>query len=308
MRRARRCGSSSTARLRERTPRSGRHLAGRCGGGRHRSAPTASVTGTGRPRPRAPLGLGHQGPDRAGRLGGGRGGHDQLGRTCRAAGVHHRSPAGPRLGAGLRPRRSARPAGHPAHLLEPGHRARCRPRRRQRRHDVRRLPHVGGPRTARPATARPWRGRRRPGREGCLDDLVLLAGELLRPTLVSADTLAAATSVAFPGRAGILPGFGRQTPNDWGLGVELKDHKSPHWTATTGSPRTFGHFGQSGCFLWVDPVADLACCCLTDRPFGPWAASAWPGARRRQPGGAGRRRLKPAKGEEAVSRRRCARA
>jgi CubicO group peptidase (beta-lactamase class C family) len=114
------------------------------------------------------------------------------------------------------------------------------------------------------------------GAQGCLDDLVRLAGELLRPTLVAPETHARATSVAFPGLAGILPGFGRQTPNDWGLGVELKDHKSPHWTATAGSPRTFGHFGQSGCFLWVDPVADLACCCLTDRPFGHWAASAWP--------------------------------
>jgi CubicO group peptidase (beta-lactamase class C family) len=82
--------------------------------------------------------------------------------------------------------------------------------------------------------------------------------------------------VAFPGLVGVLPGFGRQDPNDWGLGPELRDHKSPHWTGSHNSPRTFGHFGQAGGFLWVDPEAGLACACLTDRPFGPWAAEAWP--------------------------------
>jgi CubicO group peptidase (beta-lactamase class C family) len=114
------------------------------------------------------------------------------------------------------------------------------------------------------------------GAFGSLDDLARLAIELLRPTLVAPETLAEATTVAFPGLAGILPGFGRQAPNDWGLGVEIRGHKSPHWTATAGSPRTFGHFGRSGGFIWVDPDAAIACCCLTDRPFGPWAADAWP--------------------------------
>ena len=43
------------------------------------------------------------------------------------------------------------------------------------------------------------------------------------------------------------------------------------------SPATFGHFGGSGTFLWVDPVADVALAVLTDRDFGPWALEAWPG-------------------------------
>ncbi len=114
------------------------------------------------------------------------------------------------------------------------------------------------------------------GGAGSLQDLARLAHELLRPTLVSPATLALVTSVAFPGLDGVLPGFGRRSPNDWGLGVELRDHKDPHWTPTTGSPRTFGHFGRAGGFLWVDPDADLACCCLTDRDFGEWARAAWP--------------------------------
>lgn len=107
-------------------------------------------------------------------------------------------------------------------------------------------------------------------------DLARFAGELLRPTLVSPATLAEATSVQFPGLRGVLPGFGAQDPNDWGLGFERRDHKSPHWTGRTNDPGTFGHFGQAGTFLWVDPTLDAALVVLTDRPFGPWAAAAWP--------------------------------
>lgn len=114
------------------------------------------------------------------------------------------------------------------------------------------------------------------GMVGTLDDLVALGAELLRPTVVSSSTLAAATEVAFPGLPGVLPGFGSQDPCDWGLGFELRDAKHPHWTGTRNSPATFGHFGQSGSFLWVDPVAGVACCSLADHPFGRWASAAWP--------------------------------
>ena len=114
------------------------------------------------------------------------------------------------------------------------------------------------------------------GCTGPLVDLERLAAELLSPTLVSAGTLGAATTAAFPGLDGVLPGFGRQRPNDWGLGVELRDHKSPHWMPSSASPRAFGHFGRAGGFLWVDPDAGIACCSLSDEPFGPWAVEAWP--------------------------------
>jgi CubicO group peptidase (beta-lactamase class C family) len=114
------------------------------------------------------------------------------------------------------------------------------------------------------------------GLEGSLDDLLRVAGELLAPTLVAPETLAEATEVAFPGLVGVLPGFGRQERNDWGLGFELRDAKSPHWTGSRNSPRTFGHFGASGTFLWVDPEPGVACACLTDEAFGEWAREAWP--------------------------------
>ncbi|WP_037605091.1 serine hydrolase domain-containing protein [Streptacidiphilus rugosus] len=106
-------------------------------------------------------------------------------------------------------------------------------------------------------------------------DLALFAAELQAPRILDAGTVAEATRVAFPGLNGVLPGYGHQKPNDWGLGFDVRDHKSPHWTGLTSSPATFGHFGQSGTFLWVDPEAGAACVALTDRDFGPWAAEAW---------------------------------
>jgi CubicO group peptidase (beta-lactamase class C family) len=114
------------------------------------------------------------------------------------------------------------------------------------------------------------------GLDGSLDDLLRVAAELQRPTLVPPATLAEATSVQFPGLVGVLPDLGRMDPNDWGLGFELKDAKEPHWTGSRNSSRTFGHFGGSGTFLWVDPDAGLALGCLTDLDFGPWALEAWP--------------------------------
>ena len=107
-------------------------------------------------------------------------------------------------------------------------------------------------------------------------DLAIFAGELLRPSLVSKQMHTEATDVQFPGLDGVLPGFGVQRPNDWGLGFEIRDDKSPHWTGSANAGRTYGHFGQSGTFLWVDPEADLAVVVLADRNFGDWAYPRWP--------------------------------
>lgn len=114
------------------------------------------------------------------------------------------------------------------------------------------------------------------GLVGPCDDLVAFVRELLHPTLLSAGTLALATSVAFPGIKGVVPGVGSFDPCDWGLGFELHAAKTPHWMGLRNSPQTFGHFGGAGTFLWVDPAADLASVVLTDREFGPWALDAWP--------------------------------
>jgi CubicO group peptidase (beta-lactamase class C family) len=114
------------------------------------------------------------------------------------------------------------------------------------------------------------------GAVGTTGDLVALARELQAPTLVARGTLDRATAVAFPGLDGVLPGYGAQRPNDWGLGLEVRGTKQPHWTAPEASPRTFGHFGAAGGFCWVDPDAGVGCVSLADRAFGPWAVEAWP--------------------------------
>jgi CubicO group peptidase (beta-lactamase class C family) len=111
---------------------------------------------------------------------------------------------------------------------------------------------------------------------GPLDDLMAFAGELLAPRLIAQETLDEATTVAFPGLVGVIPDLGRFEPNDWGLGFELRDAKSPHWTGTRNSERTFGHFGGSGSFLWVDPAVEAAFVSLSELDFGDWAKDAWP--------------------------------
>jgi CubicO group peptidase (beta-lactamase class C family) len=114
------------------------------------------------------------------------------------------------------------------------------------------------------------------GATSTVADLAAFAGELLRPLTVSAQLHAEAISVQFPGLDGVLPGYGVQRPNDWGLGFEIRDAKSPHWTGARNSSRTYGHFGQSGGFIWADPEIDLALVVLTDRDFGDWALDLWP--------------------------------
>ena len=63
-----------------------------------------------------------------------------------------------------------------------------------------------------------------------------------------------------PTLAGVLPGYGRQAPNPWGLGLRAPRPQGAALDARRGRRReTFGHFGQSGAFLWVDPTAGVAC-------------------------------------------------
>ncbi len=115
------------------------------------------------------------------------------------------------------------------------------------------------------------------GGRSSVADLSRVAAELLAPgRVIHPTTLAQLATVQFPGLSGVVPGFGRQTTNDWGLGFEIRDSKSPHWTGAGNHPVTFGHFGRSGTFLWVDPVARLSLIVLTDTEFEQWAKDAWP--------------------------------
>jgi CubicO group peptidase (beta-lactamase class C family) len=113
------------------------------------------------------------------------------------------------------------------------------------------------------------------GMRASLGDVLAVAAELLSPRLVADETAEEMRSVQFPGLNGVLPDWGRFDPLDWGLGVQLNTRPTS-WMGTRTSPRAFGHFGGSGTFLWVDPLAGVACAALTNREFGDWAKSAWP--------------------------------
>lgn len=118
-----------------------------------------------------------------------------------------------------------------------------------------------------------------PARDGVstVADLARVLHELLAPTGLLADaTRADLASVQYAGLRGVLPGYGGKNPNDWGLGFEIRGQKSPHWTGSANSSRTFGHFGQTGTMIWIDPEAQLGLVALADRDFGDWAISAWP--------------------------------
>jgi len=107
-------------------------------------------------------------------------------------------------------------------------------------------------------------------------NLSLFLAELRRSRLISRDTFVDAVTPQFGDLEGIVPGVGRFDPCPWGLGPEIRGAKSPHWTSPNNSAATYGHFGGSGTFVWVDPMADVACAVLTGREFDEWALAHWP--------------------------------
>ena len=113
------------------------------------------------------------------------------------------------------------------------------------------------------------------GMHASLGDVLALGHELLVPRLVADETRDEMIGVQFPGLSGVLPDCGRFDPLDWGLGVQLNT-SPPSWMGSRTSNRTFGHFGGSGTFLWVDPDLGAALGVLTDLDFGEWSKQAWP--------------------------------
>ena len=123
------------------------------------------------------------------------------------------------------------------------------------------------------------RGSAAHGARATVHDMIRFLAELQRPTLVAATTANDASQPQYPDLAGIVPGVGRFDPCPWGLGFEIRGHKSPHWTGRTNSASTYGHFGGAGTMMWVDPAAGCALVALTDRSFDDWSIEAmrhWP--------------------------------
>ena len=207
----------------------------------------------------------------------------------RAPGIDGAPPPGPRLGPRARARAAGRATGRPADLLERRLRTAGRAagvRRRACRSPTT-CPRGSWSRWAWPGpTRRPVRPGRAPppGSPARWPTCWPSAGEWARPDPGQPDHLAPGHAVQFPGLAGVLPGFGPFDPCDWGLGVEVRGGKHPHWTGPPNSPATYGHFGQSGSFLWVDPVAGVLCCGLADRPFRRLGVTGVARPGRRRPG------------------------
>ena len=123
------------------------------------------------------------------------------------------------------------------------------------------------------------RGSAAHGVRSSLADTCRFVAEVMRPTLIHTSTASEAGRIHYPTLPGIVPGVGRYEQCPWGLGFEVRGTKEPHWTGTTNSPRTFGHFGGSGTMFWIDPDRDLAVVALADLDFERWAATAlaaWP--------------------------------
>jgi CubicO group peptidase (beta-lactamase class C family) len=120
----------------------------------------------------------------------------------------------------------------------------------------------------------PAHGARANGR-----DVARFVAEMLAPRLLADSSYRDVISPQFPDLAGIVPDVGRFDPCPWGLGVEIRGDKTPHWTGRANSAGTFGHFGGSGSMMWVDPAIASGAVALTDRTFREWrdeALELWP--------------------------------
>lgn len=112
--------------------------------------------------------------------------------------------------------------------------------------------------------------------QGPIMDLLKFAQELLEPKLLT-DELAKEFHISYlPNLNGVVPGFGLQKPCPWGIGVEIRGHKSPHWMAPKASENTFGHFGMGGSFLWVDPDLRIGSVFLSGEIFSDTHKILWP--------------------------------
>nr|WP_294168618.1 serine hydrolase domain-containing protein [uncultured Sphingomonas sp.] len=57
----------------------------------------------------------------------------------------------------------------------------------------------------------------------------------------------------------------RWEPCAWGLGLELKGTKRPHWSPPSAAPDSFGQIGASGCLAWYDPAHRVGWVALAPR-------------------------------------------
>ena len=115
--------------------------------------------------------------------------------------------------------------------------------------------------------------------DSTVTDMARFVTEMMSPRLIAHETWTDLVRHQYPSLAGIVPGVGSFDPCPWGLGVEIKGSKSPHWMGRSNSPATFGHFGGAGTMMWADPHAGIGVVALTDTSFERWSTEAlrlWP--------------------------------
>ena len=111
---------------------------------------------------------------------------------------------------------------------------------------------------------------------GTFDDLILFLNEIRNPKLIDPSIFSLLTSPHNDGLPGILPGWGHQENNTWGIGYEIKGNKDPHWMGSLASEKSYGHFGMAGTFIFHDPVNNISVALQSAKDFGPWAKHIWP--------------------------------
>jgi len=117
-------------------------------------------------------------------------------------------------------------------------------------------------------------GRVSSGVVGSTQDLLRLAVAWLRLDGLSKETRNRLITPFLPELGGIVPGFGRFNPCPWGLGPEVRGQKQ-HWMGDWAEA-SFGHFGQSGAMMLLDPDEQIGIVATSTEPFGPWAHELWP--------------------------------
>ncbi|MFN8015466.1 MAG: serine hydrolase domain-containing protein [Acidimicrobiia bacterium] len=114
------------------------------------------------------------------------------------------------------------------------------------------------------------------GAEGTFEDLLALLNEIRSPTYISETTFNFLTTTYADGLPGILPGFGQYENNSFGIGFEVKGNKANHWMGDFASQKSYGHFGQSGAFIFHDPINMVSIALVSNKDFGPWAKTEYP--------------------------------
>lgn len=117
-------------------------------------------------------------------------------------------------------------------------------------------------------------GRPAAGVSSSTEDLMRLAVAWLRPDGIARETRNRMITPYLADLNGVVPGFGRFTPCEWGLGPEIRGQKQ-HWMGDWPA-QSFGHFGQSGALLLLNAQENIGLVATSTEPFGPWAVELWP--------------------------------